>query len=367
MRIEAIEIRRVSIPFLEPFRTSFGTLTHKEAVILRVVGSDSFGWGECTALEAPTYSSEYVDGVEHVLTHQLLPRTFAARDVTATGLASLLADVKGHPMAKAAIEMAVLDAELRAVGLSLATYLGSTRVAVDAGVSVGIMSDTAELVDAVAAFVECGYRRVKIKIEPGWDVEPVRALRERWPDLPLQVDANAAYERRDARHLARLDEFDLILLEQPLAAGDLLGHAQLARMLRTPICLDESIESARDAADAIRVGAAEIINIKAGRVGGLLEARRVHDVCAAHGVAVWCGGMQETGLGRAANVALASLPGFTLPGDTSASDRYFQCDITPPFRLLDGRLEVPTGPGLGIEPCDDALGGRTISSRVVRP
>jgi O-succinylbenzoate synthase len=225
------------------------------------------------------------------------------------------------------------------------------------------MNSIGELLDAVAGYIEAGYVRIKLKIEPGWDVEPVRAVRERFGDeVLLQVDANTAYTLADARHLARLDPFDLLLIEQPLDEEDVLGHADLAKIVRTPICLDESIVSARAAADAIRLGACEIINIKPGRVGGYLEAKRIHDVCSAHGVPVWCGGMLETGLGRAANVALAALPGFTLPGDTSASDRYYRADITEPFVLDNGHLSVPTGPGIGVEPLPEALAEVTTAS-----
>jgi O-succinylbenzoate synthase len=221
-----------------------------------------------------------------------------------------------------------------------------------------------ELIDVVAGYLDDGYVRVKLKIEPGWDVEPVRAVRERFgDDLLLQVDANTAYTLADARHLAALDAFGLLLIEQPLPEEDVAGHAELARIVKTPICLDESIVSAASAADAIARGACSVVNIKAGRVGGYLEARRVHDVCAAHGVPVWCGGMLETGLGRAANIALAALPGFTLPGDISASDRYWATDITPPFVLEQGRLRVPTGPGLGVRPDPDALREVTTSLR----
>jgi O-succinylbenzoate synthase len=259
-------------------------------------------------------------------------------------------------MAKAALEAAVLDAELRAAGLSFGAYLGAVSDRVPAGVSVGIHPSIPALLDAVDSYLAEGYLRIKLKIEPGWDVEPVRAVRERFgDDVLLQVDANTAYRLADARHLARLDEFGLLLVEQPLPEDDVRGHAELARHLRTPVCLDESITSARAAADAIAVGACSIVNIKAGRVGGYLEARRVHDVCAANGVPVWCGGMLETGIGRAANVALAALPGFVLPGDTSASRRYYSEDLTEPFELDAGHLPVPTGPGVGREPLPAAL------------
>jgi O-succinylbenzoate synthase len=292
---------------------------------------------------------------------------FAASDLTAESMASLLGAVKGHPMAKAALETAFLDAELRAVGESLAMRLGAVRDQVDCGVSVGIMDSIPELLDAVAEYLEQGYRRIKLKIEPGWDVEPVRAARERFGHIPLQVDANAAYTLADAAHLSQLDPFDLLLIEQPLPEQEMLGHAELAKRIRTPICLDESITSAQAAVDAIKLGACSIVNIKPGRVGGYLEARRIHDVCAAHDVPVWCGGMLETGIGRAGNLALAGLPNFTLPGDTSASDRYYRQDVTEPFVLRDGRLRVPDGPGLGVDPLSDVLAAVTTRSETLSP
>jgi O-succinylbenzoate synthase len=287
--------------------------------------------------------------------------------VTATAVQERLARFKGHRMAKAALEMAVLDAELRTWGLRFADALGSVRDHVPSGVSVGIMDSIPALLDAVDRYLAEGYSRVKLKIEPGWDVAPVRAVREKFgDDLLLQVDANTAYTPADAPHLARLDDFGLLLIEQPLDEEDVLGHADLARRLETPICLDESIVSAASAAAAIRLGACSIVNIKPGRVGGYLEARRVHDVCRAHGVAVWCGGMLETGLGRAANVALAGLPGFTLPGDVSASSRFYTRDLTEPFVLRDGGLDLPEGPGLGVEPLADALEEFTVPGSRLR-
>jgi len=269
-------------------------------------------------------------------------------------------------MAKAALEAAVLDAELRAEGRSFARELGAVKDRVPSGVSIGIMDSIPQLLDAVDGYLAQGYLRIKLKIEPGWDVAPVRAVRERFGDaLLLQTDANCAYTLSDARQLAKLDDFDLLLIEQPLDEDDVLGHAELARRIRTPVCLDESITSAQSAAAAITLGAAAIVNVKPGRVGGYLEARRIHDVCAAHGVPVWCGGMLETGIGRAANVALAALPGFTLPGDTSASDRYFSDDITEPFVLVDGHLAVPDGPGLGVTPRPDRLAEVTVATEWV--
>ena len=368
MKLDAVELRRIRLPLVTPFRTSFGTQTGRDVLLVRVCAPDAEGWGECVAMEEPLYSSEYVDGAVDVIRSHLLPRLFSLGDVVADSVAPSLAPVKGHPMAKAALEAAILDAELRLTGTRLVDRLGGVRDAVDAGVSVGIMSSIPVLLDAVAGYLDDGYKRIKLKIEPGWDLEPVRAVRERFGDeLLLQVDANTAYVLDDALHLAELDAFDLLLIEQPLDEEDILGHAKLAARIRTPVCLDESITSARIAAAAIELGACAIVNIKAGRVGGYLEARRVHDVCAEHDVPVWCGGMLETGIGRAANVALAALPNFTLPGDTSASDRYFETDITVPFVLEDGQLRVPAGPGIGVEPLVDILDAVTVSTDVITP
>ena len=367
MKIDGFELRRIRMPLVAPFRTSFGSEDERDVLLVRALTPDADGWGECVAMKEPLYSSEYVDAAQDVIRRFLAPRLFAGPPATASDVAVVLEPVKGHQMAKAALEMAVLDAELRAQGVSFARHLGAVRDAVDCGVSVGIHTSIPALLDTVEGYLAEGYRRVKLKIEPGWDVEPVRETRERFGDILLQVDANTAYTLADARQLAKLDDFDLLLIEQPLPEDDVLAHAELAKQIRTPVCLDESITSAKAAADAIALGACAIVNIKAGRVGGYLEARRVHDVCAAHGVPVWCGGMLETGLGRAANVALAALPNFSLPGDTSASGRYYRRDITDPFVLSDGRLPVPDGPGLGLAPLPDVLEDVTTSVELVRP
>ena len=367
MKVTDVELRRIALPLVAPFRTSFGTETTRDALLVRVMTADAEGWGECVAMESPLYSSEYVDACADVLRRFLVPAVASSDRVSAAGVAPALAPFRGHRMAKAALEMAVLDAELRAQGRSFGDALGAVHERVPCGVSVGIVDSLDDLLDAVTGYVEAGYQRIKLKIEPGWDVEPVAAVRDRFgDDLLLQVDANAAYRLSDARHLAQLDPYDLLLIEQPLDEDEILAHADLARRLRTPICLDESITSARAAADAIRLGACEIVNIKPGRVGGYLEARRIHDLCQAHGVPVWCGGMLETGLGRAANVALAALPGFTLPGDTSASERYFSMDITEPFVLEAGHLAVPRSPGLGVAPVPDRLDAVTTASEWLR-
>jgi len=357
VRVQRIVLRRLAMPLVSPFRTSFGTETERDVLLVEAQGAESTGWGECVAMSEPLYSAEYVEGAQAVIRSHLLP-SLSARggDLKAEDVAPVLSAVKGHPMAKAAIEAAVLDGDLRAAGVSLASRLGGVRDRVPAGVSIGIAPSVGQLLDTVAGHLQEGYVRIKLKIEPGWDIEPVEAVRERFgPELALQVDANAAYRLADAEHLARLDRFGLLLIEQPLGEHDISGHSVLARRMRTPICLDESITSAAVAADAIDRGACAIVNIKAGRVGGYLEAKAIHDVCYQRGVPVWCGGMLETGIGRAANIALASLPGFSLPGDISASNRYFHRDVTEPFVLDAGHLNVPGGPGIGVTPIAEIL------------
>ena len=354
--IDAVELRRVALPLVSPFRTSQGTEWVRDALLVHVIGGEAEGWGECVAMSSPLYSDEYVDGAADVLRRFLVPAVLAGQEVDV---------VRGHPMARAALGTAMLDASLRARGVSLAASLGAVRSAVDVGVSIGIVQPVDALVGAVASYVEQGYRRVKLKVEPGWDVEPVAAVRGCFADLPLQVDANGAYQGRGGEELLALDGFGLVLLEQPLAADDLAGHAALASRMMTPICLDESITSARVARLALELGACSVVNIKPGRVGGIEEAKRIHDVCVAADVPVWCGGMLETGIGRAANLALAALPGFTLPADLSASDRYFRLDITPPFVLEDGQLRVPTGPGIGVSVVPAALEELTTSIEVI--
>lgn len=356
MRLVSVELFLVELPLVRPFRTSFGTEETRQAIVVRAVTDTAVGYGECVADKAPHYSPEFNEAAWIVLSELLVPRLLARPELSPEDVASLLGDIKGHRMAKAALELALLDAYLREKGLSLQRYLGGTGTAVTPGVSVGISESLKELEEVVSGYVAEGYGRVKLKIEPGSDIEPVRAIRRMLgPGFALQVDANTAYGRQDAGHLAALDEFDLLLVEQPLSEEDLLGHAMLAKAMATPICLDESIHSAATARDAIELGACCIVNIKPGRVGGYLEAKAVHDACLERGIAVWCGGMLETGIGRAANLALATLPGFSLPGDISATARYFHEDITPPFVLEEGQIAVPDGPGIGVEVDELAL------------
>ena len=367
LKLESVELFRIRLPLVAPFETSFGIQTERDILLLKARTSEGVGWGECVATEEPTYSSEYVEGAQHVLIHHLLPRLFEHGRLLAEDVADILRPVHGHQMAKASIEMALLDAQLRASGESFAHYFGAVRAEVDCGVSVGIHATIPGLLQTVGDYLDQGYRRVKLKIKPGWDVEPVRAVRERFGDVLLQVDANTAYTLADAKHLAELDAFELLLIEQPLPEDQVLAHAELAKVVQTAICLDESITSAQAAEDAIQLGACQIINIKPGRVGGYLEARRIHDLCAKHGVPVWMGGMLESGLGRAGNVAMAAMPNFTLPGDTSASARYYHRDITEPFVLVEGRLRVPDGPGLGVNVDEEFVAEITHSHEMVKP
>lgn len=369
MKLLRLTLHVVRMPLVSPFTTSFSTQTARESYLVEAeLAGDRgrvTGWGECVALPEPVYSPEYLGGCVDVTRRWLAPLLFGVEDLRAETVGHHLRHIVGQPMAKAALEMAVLDAQLRDAGRSFADHLGVTRAQVPSGVSVGIHDDVAGTVRAIGGYLEAGYERIKLKIRPGADLEPVAAVRRAFgDDVPFQVDANAAYTLADAAHLARLDDFGLLLIEQPLGEADIRQHAVLARRLRTPVCLDESVVSAQVAADAISLGAAEVINIKPGRVGGYLEARRIHDLAQAHGVAVWCGGMLETGVGRAANAALAALPGFTLPGDISGSDRFYEEDIvTEPIRMHDGVVDVPTGPGFGVEVDPDAL-ARVRTERV---
>jgi O-succinylbenzoate synthase len=371
-RIERVELRRIGLPLVAPFRTSFGSQTERDILLVRVeLASDdgdlAEGWGECTALSEPSYSPEYVDGAQHVIEHHLLPRLFAAGPIEAADVDPTLSRMHGHPMAKAALEMAVLDAQLRANNQSFAEFLGAENTRIPVGVSVGIHDTIDDLLSTVQGYVDDGYVRIKLKIEPGSDIEHVAAVRDLiGANKPLQVDANTAYRRTDGSHLRQLDDYDLLLIEQPLPEEDIIGHARLADEVETPICLDESLVSAAGTADAIELGACEIANIKPGRVGGYLEAVRIHDLCVSKGVPVWCGGMLETGIGRAANAGLAALPGFTLPGDISASTRFYSQDIvTDPITIDDGHVTVPTTPGLGFEIDTTFLDSVTTGTEVI--
>ena len=359
--VRAVELRLVALPLVHPFRTSFGVSTEKVCVLARVETEAAYGWGECVADTVPNYSEEWNEAAWLVLRDFLVPALFETSEGTTRDVERAFEVIRGHPMAKATLVNAVLDAELRADERSLASYLGADRQRVECGVSIGIADSTERLLEQGEGYLAEGYRRIKLKIEPGTDVERVRAVREAHPDIPLSVDANAAYTLEDVEVLRALDAFGLLMVEQPLHHEDLWQHAALQREIRTDVCLDESIRSAADARAAIALGACRIVNVKQGRVGGLLEARRVHDVSADAGIPVWCGGMLETGIGRASNLALAAMPNFRLPGDTSASRRYFAEDLTEPWEMApDGTMAVPSGPGIGVDPIPERLEACTV-------
>jgi O-succinylbenzoate synthase len=350
VKIEALVLRHLRMPLKSPFETSFGREVDRDCVLLELRGEGLVGYGECVASSFPGYNYETVGTAWHIITEFIAPKILLA-DIAEPGqFPALVAGVRGHNLAKAGVEMALWDVFGKAVGKSLAEMLGGRQSRVQVGVSVGIQSSPSTLVDVVRRYIDEGYGRIKLKIKPGRDVADAQAVRTAFPDVRLQVDANSAFTLDSSESLRPLDELGLLLIEQPLPEDDIWDHRRLQRTFKTAICLDESILSARHARYAIEMGACRIINIKAGRVGGLTEAIAVHDYCREHQVPVWCGGMLETGVGRASNLALASLPGFTLPGDISASDRYYAKDITEGTFALnaDSTIDVPTRPGLGI-------------------
>ncbi|MDZ4827957.1 MAG: o-succinylbenzoate synthase [Actinomycetota bacterium] len=345
--LRVVELIRVQMPLRTPFVTANDATSVKEALLVRVETDAAVGWGECPALASPEYSPETIDVSHAALRDELGPRALAGEAFA------------GPPFAHTALEAALLDASLRAEGISLAQHLGVSSTHVDAGVAIGIASD---IVERAAAYVAAGYRRVKLKISPEIPLEYVRDVRAAvGADVAIQVDANESFRLSDADLLATLADWDVQCIEQPLRRDDIAKYVDLAALITTPICLDESIDSARAAREAILLGACSVVNVKPGRVGGLVEAVQVHDTCVHHGVDALVGGMLETGVGRAVNVALAALPGFTMIGDLSASDRYFDEDLTEPFVLEDGRLRVPDGPGTGVEPRAEMLERYTVT------
>jgi o-succinylbenzoate synthase len=352
LRITDIELREIRLPLREPFRISSGVVTERRILLTRVTDVDGPSvWAECVAGEHPNYSPETIDTAWLALREWFAPRLLAADVETASEVDALLAHgVRGHRMARAPLEMAVWALEAERLGVSLAQRINGTRSHVETGISLGIQPSPAALVDRAREALDAGYRKIKLKIAPGADIEYVAAVRASLGEAaPLMVDANNAYALADIATLSRLDEFGLIMIEQPLDHEDIVRHAELQRVLRTPICLDESITSPDRAEDMITLGSGRIVNIKPGRVGGFTASIAIHDLCARHDVPVWCGGMLESGVGRAYNVALASLPNFSIPGDISPSARYWTRDIvTPEWTMRDGRIEVPSTPGLGV-------------------
>ena len=352
MRITQIELREIRLSLVHFFETSFGRTTERRIALVRVVDEDGAeGWGECTAGEGPFYSEEWIEGAWVVLRDYLAPMTLGREVAGAAEVFGLMKPVRGNRMAKAAVETAAWDLEARKAGVPLWRHLGGVRAEVACGVSIGIQDSVDALLEKIERELGAGYRRIKIKIKPGWDAGVVARVRERFPDIPLMVDANSAYTLADAPLFRELDKFKLMMVEQPLAYDDREDHAKLQRKIETPVCLDESVRSAEDARKAIEAGACRVVNVKLGRVGGHAEARRVERVCREAGLPVWCGGMLESGVGRAHNIAMSTLAGFTLPGDVSASARYWEEDIIePPVTVTPrGTIPAPRGPGLGFE------------------
>jgi O-succinylbenzoate synthase len=368
-RIDRIELRVARLPLVRPFRTSSSAKDHIQHILVRVDTSDGVtGWGECASPSDPYYCPETTGTCWHILEEFLAPAVLGRGWECIEDLIALFGPIKGNHFARAGLEMACWDALARSRGVSVASLLGGTRAEIESGVSLGIEADRARTFEQIDRFLAEGYRRVKLKIGPGHDVDLVRATRERFPTIPLQVDANSAYTLEDLGTLQALDAFGLLLIEQPLAHDDIIDHATLQAALRTPVCLDESIHSADDARKALDLRACRVVNIKVSRVGGPLAARRVHDVCHRRDIPVWCGGMHEFGIGRAANVAIASLPGFRLPGDVSGSDKYYREDLVePPIVAVDGCVRVPFDrPGLGHEPIPVRVERATVRLKEIR-
>lgn len=351
MRIERVELHHVAMTLVHPFRTSFGTQTEHPCVLVTAHGGGRAGWGECVVGLGPYYSAETIMSAWAVLVDYLIPMVMGRELAHPSDVAALTERVRGNEMAKAGLENAVWDLFGRAQGRSVRAMIGGVRERVPVGVSVGMEPTVDELLKRVEMFVGQGYRRIKIKIKRGIDFEPMAAVREKYPSMMLMADANSDYRLEDAAALKRLDALDLLMIEQPLSDYDIIDHARLQAQLSTPICLDESIHRLDDARHAIELRACRIINIKIGRVGGMTHALAIHEMTQKAGIPVWCGGMFETGVGRAMNLAMASLPNFTLPGDISATDKYFREDLTQPFFLNreDSTMTVPNGPGIGVD------------------
>jgi o-succinylbenzoate synthase len=367
MRVRKITLREIHLPLIAPFQTSFGTSTLRRIPLIEADVDGVIGWGECTAGEDPYYSYETVETAWHIIRDFLWPMLKGREFSSATEIHRIFSHVRGHNMAKAGVETAIWDAEAKQKNLPLAKLLGGTREEISSGVSIGIQPSVDALIAKVEKELAAGYQRIKIKIMPGSDIEPARALRARFPRVRLMVDANSAYTLADAPLLKKLDEFFLIMIEQPLGHDDIYSHAALQRQLDTPICLDECIHDYEHARAAIEIGACKIINIKLGRVGGHTSARKIHDLCQSKSVPVWCGGMLESGIGRAHNIAMSTLPNFTLPGDVSASKRYWAEDIIEPEVEVSARgtIRVPTAPGIGYTPRIDRIESLTKRREVL--
>lgn len=365
--VERVGMRLVRLPLKEAFETSFGSIQSRLIFLITIEANGVTGWGEVVAFEEPRYSYETIGTASHVIRDYLAPALMSEPVASLDALAARFKKIKGHNMAKAGLELAYMDLVARMRNQSISVLVGGTRSRLPIGVSLGKQQNLQALLERVDHYLARGYQRIKLKIMPGWDLDIVAEVRRRHPNILLSVDANSAYTLDDRAHLKALDDFGLLMIEQPLDHDDLLDHARLQAELETPICLDESITTLRRAEHALNLGSCRLINIKIGRVGGYSQALPIHDLCHERGIPVWCGGMLESGIGRAHNLALASLPGFTLPGDISASARYFDRDlITPPVEVAsDGTAEVPRGPGLGFDIDVDFIDSRTETSEQI--
>jgi o-succinylbenzoate synthase len=368
MKIEAVTLREIQMPLVHFFETSFKRTFSRQILLLTVHCDGLAGWGECVAGEDPFYSSEWTESAWPTIKNYLAPAVLGRTLSSGREGVALMARVRGHEMAKAALENALWDAEAKEKQLPLWKLLGSTLREVSCGVSIGIQDSIEQLLDKIETEIAAGYRRIKIKVKPGWDVKVLERIRSRWPDIVLSCDANSAYTLDDLEHLRKFDQFNLLMIEQPLWHDDIFYHSRLQKELRTAICLDESIHHARDAAKALDIGACRIINIKVGRVGGFTEAKKIHDVCASRDVPVWCGGMLESGIGRSHNIALSTLHNFRLPGDVSASKRYWKEDIIEPEVKVtpQGTILVGNEPGTGYRVREDLIEKLTVRKETIR-
>lgn len=362
MIIKEVNIRKMNMTMKSPFTTSFGTFQDKEFLLLEVTDElGNTGWGESTAFHSPWYNEETLETNLHMIRDFLIPLVLDREITHPDEVNDLFAPLRKNNMAKAAIEGAIWDLYAKRNKLTLAEALGGTAEKIEVGISIGIQKSTEDLIELVRGYIAEGYKRMKVKIKPGFDINVIQALREAFPNVPLMADANSAYTLEDIDVLKQLDEFNLTMIEQPLASDDIIDHAKLQKELKTPICLDESIHSLEDARKAFELGSTKIINIKIGRVGGLTESKKIHDFCMKNDIPVWCGGMLESGIGRAHNVALTTLPNFILPGDTAGSSRYWEEDvITPEVVAEDGYITVPTGYGIGYEPNIEVMDRYTV-------
>lgn len=365
MKITDITIRHLQMKLKAPFTTSFGTFTNKDFLLLEAKDQDgTIGWGESVAFHSPWYNEETLQTNWHMLEDFLIPLLLNKEINHPDEVSEIFAPIRKNNMAKSTIEGSVWDIYAQQTNQSLASALGGKKDKIEVGISIGIQKSIQDLVALVDEYVKEGYKRIKVKIKPGWDVEVMRTLRENFPNVAIMADANSAYRLEDAELLKQLDEFDLTMIEQPLASDDIIDHSYLQKMLNTPICLDESIHSVEDARKAVELGSTKIINIKIGRVGGLTEAKKIHDYCEANGIPVWCGGMLESGIGRAHNVALTTLSNFILPGDTASSNRYWEKDIIlPEVVAANGYIEVPKSAGIGYEIDREAVESFTVAKK----